>query len=174
DFQRRLRAAEAGKFDGIVVAHKDRISRQHPIDYIADVVRPLRRAGVWVEAVATGRLDWDSMVGLLTDHIQQHQASAEPAGIAYCTLTSLLDKARRGQGVGGSVPYGYIMTYETVMLDGRTRRVPLKYALGDPIKVEVVRWLFREYASGRRTLEGLRDELHARCVPGPRGTEWWD
>src|SRR5271157_2336406 len=69
-FQRLLRDAQAGKFDGIVVDHKDRISRQQPIDYIADVVRPLYHAGVWVEAVATGRLDWDSMAGLLTDHIQ--------------------------------------------------------------------------------------------------------
>src|SRR5215813_1824271 len=67
EFQRLLRDAQAGVFDGIVVDHKDRISRQHPIDYIADVVRPLRRAGIWVEAVATGRLDWDSMAGLLTD-----------------------------------------------------------------------------------------------------------
>jgi DNA invertase Pin-like site-specific DNA recombinase len=173
EFQRLLRDAQAGKFAGIVVDHKDRVSRQHPLDYLADVVRPLYRAGVWVETVASGRLDWDSMAGLLTDHIQQHQASAEPAGIAYRTLTALLGKARRGQGAGGPVPYAYVMTYDTVMVEGRTRRVPVKYALGDPLKVEVVRWLYREYATGRWSLGQLRDELHARGVPAPGGAEWW-
>jgi DNA invertase Pin-like site-specific DNA recombinase len=166
EFQRLLRDSQAGKFAGIVVDHKDRVSRQHPLDYLADVVRPLYRAGVWVETVASGRLDWGSIAGLLTDHIQQHQAAAEPAGIAYRVLTSLVSKARRGQGVGGPVPYGYVMTYETVMIEGRTRRVPVRYDLGDPQKVEVVRWLFREYATGRWSIGQLRDELHARGVRG--------
>jgi DNA invertase Pin-like site-specific DNA recombinase len=182
-FQKLLRDAQAGNFAGIVVDQKDRISRQHPIDYIADVVRPLRQAGVWVEAVATGRLDWSSMPGLLADHITQHQACEEPTKIAYRTLTSLLQKARNGHGVGGPVPYAYVMTYESVMIEQRnnsgeierrTRKIPLKYALGDPAKVRVVRWLFESYASGRYSLEQLRDELHARAVRGPRGTEWWD
>jgi site-specific DNA recombinase len=173
EFQRLLKDAQAHKFAGIVVDHKDRVSRQHPIQYIADVVRPLYDAGVWVESVASGRLDWDSMAGLLTDHIQQHQASAEPAGIAYRVLTEMLLKARNGEGCGGPVPYAYVMTYETRVVKGRSKRVPVKYALGDPLKVEVVRWLFREYATGRWSLGQLRDELHARGVPSPRGAEWW-
>src|SRR6516162_10151890 len=41
EFQRLLRDAQAGKFAGIVVDHKDRISRQYPVDYIATVVHPL-------------------------------------------------------------------------------------------------------------------------------------
>src|SRR5262249_36619246 len=114
-FQRLLRDAQAGKFNGIVVDQKDRISRQHPIDYIADVVRPLRQAGVWVEAVAGGRLDWKAFGGYLTDNIQQLEAASEGSKIGYRTLTELLNKARNGQGCGGPVPYGYVMTYETVM-----------------------------------------------------------
>jgi DNA invertase Pin-like site-specific DNA recombinase len=173
EFQRLLRDAQAGKFDGIVVDHKDRVSRQHPIDYISDVVRPLYRAGVWVEAVATGRLDWDSMAGLLTDHIQQHQAAEESPKTAYRTLTELLLKAGRGEGTGGPVPYGYVMTYREEMRKGRMKRIPVRYALGDPLKVEVVQWLFRQYATGRWSIDQLRNELHARAVRGPRDTEWW-
>jgi site-specific DNA recombinase len=172
-FQRLLRDAKAGKFDGIVVDHKDRISRQIHIDYVHDIVHPLYHAGVWVETVASGRLDWDSMVGQLTDQINQHQASEEPAKIAYRTLTQLMEKAGAGQGAGGPVPYGYVMTYLEQMVKGRLKQIPQKYALGDPEKVKVVRWLFLEYATGRRSIEQLRDELHARGVPGPRGTEWW-
>jgi site-specific DNA recombinase len=174
-FQRLLRDAQAGKFAGIVVDHKDRMSRQYPIDYIADVVRPLYHAGVWVEAVASGRADWETMGGLLTDHVQQHQAAAESPNIAYRSFSALIRKAREGTGCGGPPPYAYVMTYETVTgKDGKPRQAPRKYDLGDPVKVEIVRWLYREYGSGRKTLEQLRDELHRRGIPGPRGTEWWD
>src|SRR5947209_852357 len=83
------------------------------------VVRPLWQAGVWVEAGATGRLDWDTVGGSLTDHIQQHQAAAESPTLAYRTLTALLERARGGRGAGGPVPYGYVMTYETAMVKGR-------------------------------------------------------
>jgi DNA invertase Pin-like site-specific DNA recombinase len=172
-FQRLLRDARAGRFDGIVVDHKDRLSRQNTVDYIADVVRPLRDAGVWVESVAGGRIDWDSLAGLLTDHIQQHQASEESPTIGYRTLTELLAKARRGEGAGGPVPYAYVMTYREEVVKGQVRKIPVRYALGDPDKVKVVKWLFEQYASGKRSIEQLRDELHARCVPGPRGTAWW-
>jgi DNA invertase Pin-like site-specific DNA recombinase len=96
-FQRLLADARPGPIDGIVVDHKDRLSWQHPIDYIADVVRPLRDAGVCVEAVKSGRLDWDTMAGLLTDHIYQHQAAEESPKIAYHTLTEMFAKAGRGR-----------------------------------------------------------------------------
>jgi site-specific DNA recombinase len=174
DFQRLLRDAREGAFDGIVVDQKDRLSRQTVVEYIATVVHPLQQAGVWVESATQGRLDWDSMGGLLTDHILQHQASAESPGIAYRTMTALVVKARRGDGVGGPVPYGYVMTYRTERgPDGRTRRVPERYALGDPRHVEVVRWLFATYAAEDVSIDWLRDELHRRGVPGPRGSERW-
>jgi site-specific DNA recombinase len=174
DFQRLLRDARAGAFDGIVVDQKDRLSRQTVVEYIATVVHPLQQAGVWVESVTTGRIDWDSMGGLLQDHILQHQASAESPGIAYRTMTELVKKARRGDGVGGPVPYGYVMTYRTERRkDGRNGRVPERYALGDPRHVEVVRWLFATYATNDVSIDWLRDELHRRGVPGPRGSEWW-
>src|SRR5947209_12127715 len=54
EFQRMLRDAQAGHFQGILIDDKDRFGRFDSIDS-GEIVGPLRRKGVWLEAVAQGR-----------------------------------------------------------------------------------------------------------------------
>jgi DNA invertase Pin-like site-specific DNA recombinase len=97
EFQRLLRDAAAGKFDGIVVDHKDRLSRADPVDYIATIVHPLRRAGVWVESVATRRVDWSSIGGGILDYIQQYQTSDESKERTRRSLNGIIKHVKAGE-----------------------------------------------------------------------------
>ncbi len=58
DFQRLLRDAAAGKFDVIAVDEPSRLSRQNPVELIEKVIAPLRRAGVKIDTVSKGPLDY--------------------------------------------------------------------------------------------------------------------
>jgi DNA invertase Pin-like site-specific DNA recombinase len=64
-FQKLLRDAAAGKFTTILVDEPSRLSRQDPIDFIVKVVDPLRKAGVAVDTVVSGPLDYESLARAL-------------------------------------------------------------------------------------------------------------
>src|SRR5262245_7021891 len=57
-FQQMLRDAQAGKFDVLVVDEPSRLSRQNVIDLVEKVIAPLRRAGVRIDTVSKGELDY--------------------------------------------------------------------------------------------------------------------
>src|SRR5262249_52397370 len=57
--QRLLADARAGKFSVVVCDEPSRLSRQRPIDFIQDVAGPLDRAGVRLDTVTRGSVDWD-------------------------------------------------------------------------------------------------------------------
>src|SRR5262245_40146826 len=60
EYQRLLQDAQKGRFDLIVVDEQSRLSRNDPVEYMANVALPLRNAGVFVEVVDTGRrLTWE-------------------------------------------------------------------------------------------------------------------
>src|SRR5262249_8365328 len=65
EFQRPLRDAQTGQFDGILCDDNDRFGRFDSID-MGEIVAPLRRKGVWLESVAQGRSDWESFAGRVT------------------------------------------------------------------------------------------------------------
>src|SRR5262245_53581474 len=64
-FQKLLKDATAGKFSVIVVDELSRLSRQDPITMIAQVIHPLRAAGVRLDTASNGPIDYDSLVGIL-------------------------------------------------------------------------------------------------------------
>jgi site-specific DNA recombinase len=105
-FQRMLRDAQAGKFSVILCDDKDRFGRFDFIDY-GEVVGPLRRAGVRLETVAQGRVDWESFAGRITDAIFQEAKAMEIEALSRRVLTGALKDARVGKHLGGSAPYGY-------------------------------------------------------------------
>jgi hypothetical protein len=59
------------------------------------------------------------------------------------------------------------------MVKGKRRRKPEKLVPGDPQEVEIVRWLFRQYAYTETSLRNLDVELNQRKVPSPKGAPWW-
>lgn len=176
-FVRLLADAQAGKFDVIVCDNKKRLSRQDPIEYIEKVVAPLRRARIRVETVADGLIDWYSTCGIVIDTMKQGQANEEAVTVGRDVLTQFMRRSRDGDLLGGKPPYGYVVTYTTKEKAdnrGRTRtvEVPDRLVIHEE-KAKVVRWMFEAYGDQDSSLDAIRDELHARGVPGPRGSARW-
>src|SRR5262245_26098937 len=77
DWKRLMRDAVAGRWSVLVMDEPSRLSREDPDDFIADVKRPLKRAGVRVDTASRGVLDWDSIAGDIMTLVHSHQSRDE-------------------------------------------------------------------------------------------------
>jgi DNA invertase Pin-like site-specific DNA recombinase len=161
-FQRMLRDAQTGLFQVILCDDKDRFGRFDSIDS-GEVVAPLRRKGVQLDAVANGLVDWNSFAGRITDAVLQEAKQLEQEAISRRVLTNQLLKAQQGIDTGGRVLYGYRWEYTPA---------GIKHLVPDGRKAEVVRLLFTMYDQGH-TLYALAEELYRRAVPSPNGRSRW-
>jgi site-specific DNA recombinase len=169
DFQRMIRdAGEKQDFQVILCWDQDRFGRFDPLE-AGYWIKPLRDAGVRLETIAQGKIDWNSFGGRLQYTVQQEGKQQFLIDGSRNTLRGLLTVARQGFWLGGPPPYGYALEDTGRGPKGHSKRlVP-----GDPKEIEVVRWLFRTYARQDVSLRGLADELHRRGVPAPRGGKHW-
>ncbi len=109
----------------------------------------LERAGVHLATVNQGRIDWNSIAGWLVASIKQH-------GDAQHRFQLFADVKRGKRRVAekgvwqGRVPFGYAT-------DDNRRLV-----LGNPVEIDLVRRIFREYVEGR----SLRNIAYALNVEG--------
>jgi DNA invertase Pin-like site-specific DNA recombinase len=158
-FRRMLADAGRGLFDVIVCDDVDRFGRFDPIRYGA-VVEPVRAAGVRLETVAQGEIDWNDTLSVLGDTMRMAFKAEQSRDSARRILTRFLAAARVGQWIG-KPPYGYAK-------DAKTKKL-----VPHPRTAEVVRWLFRTYADKPVTLAWLANELRARAVPAPNGGDYW-
>jgi site-specific DNA recombinase len=157
-YRRLCEAAKAKQFDLLLLDKLDRLSRADPIDWGA-TVKPLRDAGLRLETVARGPVDWRDPFGQMAAMFEQSGNNGYARSIGYNVLSRLRQMAAQGIYTG-PCPYGYVRGP-----DGRP--VP------DGYRAEVVAWLFRTYADTAATVADLIRELHARGVRSPRGREWW-
>jgi DNA invertase Pin-like site-specific DNA recombinase len=165
DFVRLLAEAQAGKFDVIACDDKDRFSRSDSIDY-AEIVAQLRRAGVRLETVAQGPIDWDTFQGRMMDAMQQEFKAEEQKAISRRVMTEHSRLAKQGRMVGGPTPLGY--RPDPPPPARRVKLVP-----GDPQDIKTVRLIFTLYADTEASLSGVVDELEARGIPTPTGDRHW-
>jgi DNA invertase Pin-like site-specific DNA recombinase len=157
DFRRLLADARKGLFNVILCDDVDRFGRFDIHKYGA-IVDPLRAAGIRLETVAQGLIDWEDTLSQLSDAIRMVFKREQSNDTARRILTRFIQLAREGKWVCGTPPYGYVK-------DSATQRL----ALGDPAKVRVVRWLFETYATRDVSLRWLSRELLARGVENPSG-----
>lgn len=157
-FVRLLRDAAAGKVARIVVDDVDRFGRFDAIDF-GEVVAPLRRAGVTLESVANGVVDWQSFAGRVVHLVQTEAKHAEVAATSRRVLTDMVKLVKEGRSVGGKPPYGY-------RRDSHGRLTVLED------EAKVVRYVFQEVRAGR-TLGEVQKALAARAVPAPAGGRLW-
>ncbi len=182
DFQKLISDAKAGLFDVIVVDEQSRLARNDPVDFIETVIAPLRRAGVAIDTVAKGILDWNDLGDFIVGAVSQHAASGEVITLSRRVVTELARKALSGDVVAGKPPYGY----SQVWLDGAgkvahegkrtwTRRpqgwTPSLRVNED--EAEVVRFVFEAYVNQDTSLSGIMKELRTRGIPSPRGGPFW-
>jgi site-specific DNA recombinase len=172
EFRRLLRDAQAGKGDVVVCDRQDRLSRDEPEDFIADVVRPLKRAEVFLHTVKEGIQKWDNIGGLIVGTVQAHGASEEPKKISGRVLGALRKRVAEGKAAGGMAPFGYKWFYEQKEEKGRPVLKPVKLIPdregGDRSPARVLQMLFDLYAGGGYSLQNLVDFLQERGVAPPK------
>jgi site-specific DNA recombinase len=154
-FRRMLAdAGHLGDFAAVLCWDQDRFGRFDPLE-AGYWIKPLRDAGIYLETVGQGRINWADFAGRIVYAVQQEGKNAFLRDLSRTVVRSMLARAKRGEWLGGRVPYGY-------RLNQHRRLEP-----GEPAAVEVVRWLFREYLGRDIGLATLARELNDRGVPAP-------
>ena len=155
-FQDLIDAAPGGTFKAILCWDQSRFSRFDPLE-AGYYWHQLRQAGVFIETVKEGRLDFETLGGWLTASVQQH-GKAE-----YCrSLAADSTRGKRKEMQNGKwctvAPYGYRIENE-------------RLALGDAVAVEVVRRIFRLRSEGQGH-RAIVATLNREGIPSPHGKEW--
>lgn len=154
DFQKLIDDAQNGTFKGVLCWDQERFSRFDPMTanhfwYL------LREAGVFLETVCNGRLDWDTLGGWLTASVSQH-GKAE-----YCrSLAHNVTRGRRASVLAGNwispAPFGY----KTV--GGK---------LSPSEDAPIVKRIYRMRAKGMGR-PAICKALNSEGVPSPKGRTW--
>jgi DNA invertase Pin-like site-specific DNA recombinase len=149
-------ATKLGDFQAVLCWDQDRFGRFDPLE-AGYWIKPLRDAGVYLETVGQGRIDWEDFAGRIIYAVQQEGKHAYLRDLSRNTTRGMLAKARRGEWLGGPTPYGYRLNDHK------------RLEAGDPSEVATVRWLFREYLARDIGLQRLAGELNERGVTAPAG-----
>jgi DNA invertase Pin-like site-specific DNA recombinase len=165
-FQRLLRDARDGLFDVIVTDEWSRLSRQDPVDFIAQVVKPLKDAGVTLDCVAEGPQRWDDLAQLILMTVKADKSQGESRTRSYRVLTGMRKAAAAGRLLSRAC-YGYVTEYETIQEPGKPPKTRPLRLVPDPRRAHVVRWMFERYVAGGYTMQDLAVELNQRAVESP-------
>lgn len=156
DFQRMMRAAEAGAFEAIVLYDLDRFGRHAHKTMVA--LNALADLGVTVWDFSTGaRVDLDSFEGRISASLRAEFAQEYRDRVRKHTTAAMRRKAEQGFVTGGRV-FGY----DNVRLGpGQTIRTP------NAEEAAVVRDIYLRFAQGdgARTIAAALNALRA---PSPR------
>jgi site-specific DNA recombinase len=163
--QKLLALAKARQIDGVVVDDLDRLARLDLLE-LGVLLSPLRKAGVWVESCAQGRMDYNTMAGRIMLGIGGEAKRTEQLATARRVLTSHVERARdRRQPPQTKTAYGY----RREPIPGTTLKAP---PVIDEVTSEHVRSIFRWYVEGHSVGWIIR-ELYNRGVPSPLGRPRW-
>jgi DNA invertase Pin-like site-specific DNA recombinase len=148
-----------------------------PVRYLLliDLDRFLRRdsisTGAWLDKLRTHGLRYivttgqrfdlhnsldRTLIALGSDFTREPELRAKSNHV----LNGMAERARKGLWMGGPIPFGYRLGE-----DGRLTP-------GPEDEQETLRWIFRTYASGRLTANGIARELNARGVRPRRAAAW--
>lgn len=148
----------------VVCWDSDRFSRANSFSTAA-VLDRLMQAGVGKMLTnAEGWIDFeDDMQRVFFNLRQDLGKRAYAQSVSAAVSRTRADRSREGRWTGGPPPWGYVLGAENHL------------ALGDPVHVETVRWLFQQYLARDVGAYRLADELNARRAPFPtyRGRTAW-
>lgn len=158
-YARMIADARAGRFDVVVVAAVDRLTRSEDPAERAEIVGRLTRAGVKIAIVGAGIQDPRSLAGDLFLSVMGAIAAAESRIKSERTIAGHITAASRGRKPRGRTPYG-------LRYDQATGAWSV-----DPERAEAIREVFRRTAAGDSTSVIARD-LELAGYDRPRGR--WD
>lgn len=151
-------AQERGDFELILAWDQDRFGRFNSIE-AGHWIYPLMQAGIRLETIAQGKIDWNDFSGRLMYQIQQEGKHQFLRDLARNSLRGLISRAKTGKWVGGTPPFGYEVGEDEHL------------QLGNPDHVAAVREVFRLRLQGMgyRT---IANQLNAKNTPSPSGGKW--
>ena len=158
-FQRLvLEANSRNDFQAVLCWDQDRFSRFDPMEanYYWHI---LSKAGVKIVTTTQGELDFADLAGWLAASVTQYGKAQYLRDLSHNVLRGRLSRAKEGRWTGNRAPYGYSLS------DGIL-------TLGDPEKVDAVKWIFDQYANTDTSLQDLAEQLNQKEVPSPAGKPW--
>lgn len=156
-----LADAQAGRFDMVLSEALDRISRDQ--EDVAAVFKRLRFAGVSIVTLSEGEIN-ELHVGL-----KGTMNALFIKDLAIKTHRGQRGRVEAGKSGSGRAAYGYRVVHQ---LDANGEPIRGERAIVED-EAEVVRRIFREYASGRSPKE-IAFQLNREGVPGPKKRPWID
>lgn len=165
-FKAMIGDAAAGGFDRILCWDQSRFGRFDSIE-AGSWIAPLRDAGVSLETIDGGIVDWSDFAGRITFAVSQEGKHQFLRDLSRNTLRGQVAKAKSGNGyAGGPTPYGYRRITEFV---GRNRISTLEI---DEETGPIVRRMFEEYAAPGASCRSVVESLRAAGVRPIRGQRW--
>lgn len=166
-FQKMIADAEAGGFDRILCFDQDRFGRFDMIE-AGWWIMPLREAGITLETIAQGVIDWSDFAGRLTYAVAQEGKHQFLRDLSRNSLRGQIARARQGDGMyGAPAPYGYRRETTIVGRNRITKLVP------NPIEAAVVRKIFECYTASGGTLLAVGQMLNREKIPSPNRRSKW-
>jgi DNA invertase Pin-like site-specific DNA recombinase len=159
--QALLADAQASRFDIVLSEALDRISRDQ--EDVAAVFKRLRFAGVAIVTLSEGEIN-ELHVGL-----KGTMNALFLKDLSIKTHRGQRGRVEAGKSGSGRAAYGYRVIHR---LDASGEPIRGERAIVED-EAEVVRRIFREYASGRSPKQ-IAFQLNREGVPGPRNRSWID
>lgn len=156
-FQRMIADAASGRFKAVLCWDQDRFGRFDSIE-AGRWIHPLREAGVCLDTVAQGRVDWNSFAGRMIYGMQTEAKHSFLRDLSRNVIRGHMARAKTGRWQGGPAPYGYTLV--------DSKLVP------DPATAPILKRIFAEYADNGVSLRGLAEKLNLEGIPSPGGTTW--
>jgi DNA invertase Pin-like site-specific DNA recombinase len=178
-FMKLVRRTEEGpNFNTIICYDESRFGRAQDASETFSQRHFFRTHGVEIELVKT-TVDKKSKIANLATHLEIWQAGTYSENLSALTLRGA--KNNRGYSNGGSAPYGF-KRIAINLKTGAERELQtgewcnsgqekVKWVLGDPKEVKIVREIFEKRSLGIGCLPIAR-ELNARGVPCPKRGRW--
>jgi site-specific DNA recombinase len=157
DLQRALRAAQAGRYDVLLVYRVDRFSRR--LSDLLDLLADLDDAGVSF-ASATEPFDTSTSIGRMLVQLLGVFAEFERETIIDRVTSGMNTKAAKGKWAGGLRPYGYALDPDTHKL------------IPDPAEAPHVRDVFTLYTRDRIGTQAIAAALNSRGLTARSGKSW--
>lgn len=165
-FQAMIRDAAACGFDRILCWDQSRFGRFDSIE-AGSWITPLRDAGVSLETVDGGVVDWSDFSGRITYAVAQEGKHQFLRDLSRNTVRGLTAKAKAGRGyTGGPTPYGYRRLTE---FSGKHRISTLEI---DAETGPIARRIFEEYARPDGSCRSVVEFLNSSGVRPIRGKVW--
>lgn len=167
EFQKMIAMAKRPNrpFDAVVVHKFDRFSRKRDDHVIYKAL--LNQCGVKVISV-TEQTEAETPQDMLLEGMLEVISEFFNANLATEVRKGMTQNAKQGYNNGGTPPYAYRTEYVAVG-SNKTKSV---WVPGPREEVDVIRWIFNQYAYENKGYHKIASELNEQQIPTQKGGTW--